>query len=41
MVSADGKGVEHMMSLVWDILNLKCDCDVQERVSGRQLYSLV
>lgn len=27
-----------MMGLLLDILNLKCDCDVQERVSVRQLY---
>lgn len=30
-----------MMNLVWYNLNLKCDCDVQDRVSGEQLYLLV
>lgn len=29
-----------MMSLVCHILNFKCDCDVQDRVSGEQLYLL-
>lgn len=31
----------HVMRLVWDILHLKSDGNVQERVSGGQLFLLV